>query len=336
MIRVGLIGFGFMGQTHWRCYEKLKDHAKIVAVADIDPRRRAGDITGTWGNLGEGAQKVDFTGVAGLADWKELIARKDVDMVDICVPTPLHAEMAIGALGAGKHVLCEKPLARTLQQAQAIASAAKQASGYFMPAMCIRFWPEWAWVKQAITEKRYGKVLSASFLRQATVPPGWYGDGKQSGGALLDLHVHDTDFVCFLFGKPKAVSSRGYVKMSGAIDHINTHYHFDDVPCVVADGGWGFTPPYAFRMRYTVNFENATADYDLARPDPLIVFEKGEAKPVKCEAIDGWLGEIGYFLKCIAEKTRPTTVTADDAALAVQVCEAEARSVSRGTMEAIS
>ena len=337
MIRIGIIGFGFMGQTHWRCYEKLNSAAKVVAVADIDPRRRAGDITGTWGNLGEGPQKVDFTGVTGVADWRNLISMRDVDIVDVCVPTPLHAEFAQGALAAGKHVMCEKPLARTSEQAQAIANAAARAKGFFMPAMCIRFWPEWAWLKQAIADRRYGRVLSASFLRQATVPPNWYQDGKASGGAVLDLHIHDTDFVCHLFGKPKAVSSRGYIGVTGCVDHINTHYHYDDVPYVVAEGGWSFTPPYPFRMRYTVNFERGvTADYDIARPDPLLVFENGKATPIKLEAIDGWLGEIRYFLDCVAKNQRPATVTAEDAALAVRVVEAEVRSVSGNRVESLS
>ena len=337
MVRVGIIGFGFMGQTHWRCYEKLKDTAKVVAVADIDPRRAKGDLTGTWGNIGGGLQQADFSGVTGTTDYRQLITRSDVDVIDICVPTPLHAEVATAALATGKHVLCEKPLARTLDQAQAITRAAAGAKGFFMPAMCMRFWPEWAWLKQAITEKRYGKVKGASFLRHGTTPPGWYAKGEESGGAILDLHIHDTDFVCHLFGKPTAVSSRGYTQASGAIDHISTHYHYDDVPYVVADGGWSFAPPYPFRMRYTVQFEgNVTADFDLGRADTLMLYENGQAKPIKCEAIDGWLGEIRYFIKCVAENKRPTIVTADDAALAVNVIEAEARSVARNAPEPIA
>src|SRR5262245_39412856 len=129
MIRVGLVGFGFMGQTHWRCYAKLADRARVVAVADIDPRRARGDITGTWGNLGDGPQEVDFSGVRGTTDWRELVAMSDVDMVDVCVPTPYHPEVAIAALAAGKHVLCEKPLARTAAAAQSIAEAANSSRG---------------------------------------------------------------------------------------------------------------------------------------------------------------------------------------------------------------
>src|SRR5262249_15186888 len=159
-------------------------------------------------------------------------------VVDVCVPTPLHAKVVTAALAAGKHVLCEKPLARTLAETQAIARIARTATSFLMPAMCMRFWPEWAWLKQAVSKNRYGRVLSASFLRQGTIPPGWYRDGELSGGALLDLHVHDTDFVCHLFGRPKSVSSQGCRGRNGRTDHVMTQYQYDDIPIVIAEGGW--------------------------------------------------------------------------------------------------
>lgn len=329
MVRVGIIGFGFMGQTHWRCYEKLRDEARVVAVADQDVGRARGDISGTWGNLGDGAEPVDFSSVATTTDWRELISMSDVDAVDVCIPTPFHAEVVEAALSAGKYVLCEKPLAGTLRDAQTIARVAASSKTFLMPAMCMRFWPEWAWLKEVISDSRYGRVLGASFLRQGTLPPGWYRNGEMSGGALLDLHIHDTDFVCYLFGKPKAVSSRGYRSQTGQIDHVSTQYHYDDVPLVVADGGWSFTEPYPFRMRYTVNFENqVTADFDLSRPQPLIVYERGQAIPIACEAVDGWFGQVRYFIECVSTRSKPAVVTVDDAVQALQVIEAEQRSIA--------
>jgi predicted dehydrogenase len=221
-------------------------------------------------------------------------------------------------------------------EAQAVGKAAASAESFLMPAMCMRFWPEWAWLKQVVSDNRYGNVLSASFLRQGTIPPGWYREGTLSGGALLDLHIHDTDFVCNLFGKPKAVSSRGYRALSGQVDHVSTQYHYDNVPLVVADGGWSFAVPYPFRMRYTVNFErDVTADFDLARPEALVVYERGEARPIICEGIDGWFGTVRYFVNCILEGAKPSVVTVDDAVQATQVVEAEARSIANNRIEAV-
>ena len=121
MIRVGIIGFGFMGQMHWRCYGKLRDQARVVAVADENPDRANGKISGTWGNLGEGPKQVDFSAVATTTNWRDLISMNEVDAVDVCVPTPCHTEVVEAALSAGKHVLCEGPLVRTLREAQVIA-----------------------------------------------------------------------------------------------------------------------------------------------------------------------------------------------------------------------
>jgi predicted dehydrogenase len=314
----------------------MQERATVVAVADESIARAKGDISGSWGNLGDGPQKVDFSKVAGTTSWRELIAMSDVDVVDICVPTPFHLEIVEAALAAGKHVLCEKPMARTSADAEAMVRAASKAQTFFMPAMCMRFWPEWAWLKEAIASNRYGRVLSASFLRQGTMPPGWYKNGAISGGALLDLHIHDTDFVCHLFGKPRAVSSRGYISGSGQPDHLSTQYFYDDVPLVVADGGWAFAEPYPFRMRYTVNFQNnATVDFDLGREDKLIVYENGKANPIPCEAIDGWQGEIRYFVDCVSKNKKPETVTAEDGALSLRVIEAEARSLTSNATQPV-
>ncbi len=336
MVRVGIVGFGFMGQTHWRCYGKLPESAKVVGVADINPARTIGDTTGTWGNLGGGSTKVDFTGVFGTLDYRELLKRNEIDLIDVCVPTPVHAEVVLAAIEAGKHVMCEKPFGRTLQQATEIVESAAKAKSFVMPAMCMRFWPQWSWLKQVVADRRYGKVLGATFLRQATTPPGWILDGNQSGGGLLDLHIHDSDFVCHLFGKPTAVSSRGYAMQTGDIDHVVTHYLYDDIPLVSAEGSWAFASPFPFRMRYTVNFESGvTADFDLGRSDPLILFENGKATTILCDASDGWMGEIRYLVECINSGTRPAKVTVQDALVARQIVEAEQRSIETGKAQSL-
>jgi predicted dehydrogenase len=255
-------------------------------------------------------------------------------VVDICLATPLHVEYAIAALKKGKHVLVEKPLARTGKDAQKLANAAAKAKGMSMCAMCMRFWPGWTWLRDAVKDATYGRVYSAQFRRMATMPPGgFYANGELSGGAILDLHLHDADFVQFVFGAPAAVSSRGYSKTSGAIDHVHTHYLYEGegAPSLVtAEGTWALAAPYEFRMQYTVNFAEATAVYDLMSPTLLNLYRNGQKEAV---AVDGRMGyeiEIAYFLDCIARGERPSTVTMQDAANAVKLIEAEAKSVATG------
>ncbi len=332
MIRVGLIGLGFMGRMHIGAYGKIEG-ARIVAVADQDPRRASGDLSGQWGNIAGAADRLDMTGVTGTTDFQALIRNPDVDLVDICVPTPAHEALAIAALEAGKHVVCEKPLALDSASAQRIADAAGRSRGLFMPAMCLRFWPQWMWLKRAVEEHRYGAVRGATFRRVASMPPGWFGNGALSGGAILDLHVHDTDFVCHLFGKPDAVFSRGYSKTSGNTDHVVTAYLYDRGPALVsAEGSWCMADGFAFTMRYTVNFEKATADFDGAREHALIVSTDGKADPVDLSG-DGYEGELAYFLDCVRTGRQPARVTAADAVMGLRVIEAEQRSLESGRIE---
>jgi predicted dehydrogenase len=340
MIRIGIIGLGFMGKTHYGIYAKNPE-AQVVAISDVDPKRAAGDLSGGWGNVktGETSDKLPMDRIKGTTDWRELIAMKDVDVVDICLPTPTHVEVVPAALAAGKHVICEKPMARTSADARVIADAAAKARGLFMPAMCMRFWPEWEWLKRAVAEQHYGRVLSATFRRVGSYPQGWFMNGAISGGALLDLHVHDTDFVYHLFGKPRGVFSRGFTGQSGEIDHIQTQYLYDGphrgTPMVSAEGAWTMSPGYGFTMRYTVVFERATADYDLGRKDTLMLAAEGKTEAVEHPTYDGWTGELGYFLECVKTNERPERVTADDAVAGLQIVEAERRSVESGRVETV-
>jgi len=332
MVRIGVVGLGMMGTMHLGAYRKIAD-AQLVAICDKDPKRASGDFSDAWSNLGDtGIKKLDMTGLCGTTELTELLQRSDVDVVDICLPTPFHADAAIAALRAGKHVLCEKPLARTSADAQRIAEAAQSAPGFFMPAMCMRFWPQWAWLKKAVDERRYGKVLGASFYRMASMPPGWFSNGQWSGGALLDLHIHDTDFVHYLFGVPRAVFSRGYTKTSGCIDHVATQYIYDtpESPSLItAMGGWCMADGFGFRMRYLVNFEQATVTHDITAAQPFTVAQDGKVQEIQLEG-DGYSAELAYFVDCVKSGRRPTTVTAQDAVTSIRITEAEQGSIDSG------
>ena len=331
MTRVGIIGLGFMGQTHIKSYSQVPD-AKIVAIADRNPKRASGDFSGGWGNLGEGqgAAGFDSKAVFSTTDFHALINHPEVDVVDICAPTPSHLDLALAALAAGKHVILEKPLTRTASEADQLVQAAAKSKGFLMPAMCIRFWPEYAFLKQATADNRYGKVRSASFTRLGAAPPGWFRDGKLSGGGILDLHLHDTDFVQYLFGMPTAITSSGYPAVSGEIDHLQTLYHYDHIPIVTSEGGWIDIDGYPFTMRFTVTFERASIDFDLARKPALRIIEAGKISTPEFEPIDGWIAELRYFIDCVSKGTRPTIVTPEDQARSIRMVEAESQSCRSG------
>ena len=340
MIKVGIVGLGFMAATHLKAYRKLP-RVRVGALCSPSGKRLNGDFSDVSGNLDTGdPMRLDMAFIKPYRLYSDLLADPEIDVIDICAPTPAHADLAIAALRAGKHVICEKPLARTVTAAREIAAAAATAPGYFMPAMCLRFWPDWAWLQQAIASGEFGAVRDARFRRVAQ-PPAWgqnsYFNGGDSGGALFDLHIHDTDFVQFCFGRPTAVFAAGYSKLSGAVDHVVTHYRVASGAVVHAEGSWAMTEGFGFNMAYTVNFERGTADYDLARgPEALRLYEPGRAgRTITCPPGDGYQGELAYFLNCVREKTAPQVVTAADGLAAVEICAAEEESVRTGSLVAV-
>lgn len=333
-VNVAVVGLGFMGLTHIKSYQQIPS-ARLAAVCDAVRLPINGVIPGVSGNVhANDAFKLD-PHVQVYKTLEDVLANPDVDLVDLCVPTPLHHPQAIAALKAGKHVVCEKPLARTSALAREIVEAARSAKGFLMPAMCLRFWPEWTWIKRAISENTYGKVLAARF-RRVSEPPGWsrdsYFKGDQSGGALLDLHIHDTDFIQFCFGRPRSVFSSGLSRFSGAMDHVVTIYQVANGASVYAEGTWLMSSGHGFKMECTINFEKATVDYDLSRgKDALVLFEEGQTRRViQCDEPDGYVGELRHIVQAIQSGQPPSTVTPQDGLSAVEICEAEERSIKTG------
>ena len=340
-VNVGIIGLGFMGAMHIKAYRKVPT-ARIAAICNPSGRRLDGDFSDVVGNVGDKEPvKLDMREIKSTKRFDDLLADPDIHLIDICAPTVAHEPLAVAALKAGKHVLCEKPLARSIGAARRIAEVAARSKGLFMPAMCVRFWPETAWIAKAIKEQTYGKVLSAWFRRVAE-PPAWgqqnFFNGAESGGGLFDLHIHDTDFVQYCFGRPKAVTSSGYKKFSGAFDHVVTRYDFApsrDHPLaqngiVHAEGSWAMTQGFGFSMTATVNFEKATVDFDLCRgAEGLRLCVPGESpRVIQCEGPDGYARQIDYFVQCIQSGRRPAVVTAADAETSVEICEAEEKSAT--------
>ena len=338
-VNIGIIGLGFMGRMHYDTYAKVPG-AQVVAVCDSDPRRAAGDLSGGWGNIaGAQTQRLPMDRIKGYTDVAAMLANPDVQVVDVCLPTPAHTDVVTAALAAGKHVLCEKPMALTSAEARKIADAAAAAKGLFMPAMCMRFWAEWAWLRAAVEEQRYGKVKSAVFRRLGVVPQGWFRNGKLSGGGIVDLHIHDVDFAYNLFGVPASVYANGYVGPTGEIDHVVAQYRYESGAAagatVAAEGGWTQADGFGFRMQYLVNFEQATADFDIGRKPTLQLHKDGRSEPVETSGRDGYVGELTYFLECVRAGQRPTTVTAEDAVAGLKIVEAEKRSIASGKVEAV-
>lgn len=330
MVRVGVVGLGMMGLTHLDAYGKNKD-VKVAAICDSDPDRLSGKVQASGNIEGQALSTVAELHVQRCSDAYEVIGNPEIDLVDICLPTDLHTKFGCEVLRAGQHLMIEKPLARTLADARRLSETAQEAKGIAFVGHCMRFWPGWTWLREAIQDGRFGRTYSAHFRRVVNHPGGpFYSNGDRCGGAALDLHIHDTDFIQFCFGMPKAVTSFGYSKITNMPDHLITRYEYDNVPLVVAEGSWAMTDGFIFNMSFTVNFENATAVYDSGKAEPLMLYEKGKPTVVPVEDIMGYDLEIAYLVDCIKQARRPDVVTIEDAMRTVQIVEAEIESVQSG------
>lgn len=328
-VGVGLVGLGFMGRTHLDVYRAHPD-ARVVAVADRDPDRLTGGGRLDSNIAGAGEGTIDLATATLHPSIEALLDDPAVDAVDVCVPTPDHADIAAKAIRAGKHVIIEKPVARTAAEADAlVALAAAHPDLVVMPAMCIRYWPGWTWLRDVVRDGTFGDCRALHVTRLgAALPADHYRDGRQSGGAILDLHLHDTDFVQFVFGAPTAVQSAGHSILSGEIDHVITRYHVPNDALVTAEGGWIESPSFPFNMRYRAHFEAATVLYDNAAADPLRVYRPDVAhEAVPLPDAFGYAGEIDAFLQAIRTGVPPRDVTLAESAHAIRIVEAEVASV---------
>jgi predicted dehydrogenase len=344
-IGVGVIGLGWMGRVHLDAYAsaaRAGQRCRVVAVSDRNPDHArdlsagACNVTTGSGNLptaagnapsGTGASRASFdpalvrTGI----DPAHVLEDPHVELVSICTPTDTHVELALAALRGGKHVLVEKPVSLDAGEIERLDLGARAAGRLCMPAMCMRFWPGWSWLHDAVRDGRYGAVRSATFQRLGS-RPAWgtdfYGDAKRSGGALFDLHVHDVDFVRWLFGDPASTVS------SGSIDHVTTHYRFAHGPAhVVAEGGWVDSRGFPFRMRYVVAFESATAEFDSRRDPPLEITRSGAVEIPQLEPGTGWEHEVRHALECVRAGRTSAGVTLADAAAVTRILRAEEHAI---------
>jgi len=342
MIGVGLVGVGFMGKMHFGVHQQ-GSRSKIVALCDVDEKKLSGDWSSIGGNIDDpSAKNVNLSGIKKYTRIEDLLLDPAVDLVDITLPTYLHAKNVVKALEAGKHVLCEKPIALTVEDAAQMVKAAGAAKGKFMVAHCIRWWPEYAVTREIVTSKTYGRVYSAVFRRITPTPTwgwkNWLQDHTRSGGACIDLHIHDTDYINYLFGLPQAVTSTGVTKTSGGVDHIVTTYQYDTENfMVVAEGDWTCHPSVPFEMMFTIICETATIHYNCNNEKSLVIYPKGGGEEYpEFEPGDGYHNEIEYFLECVENDTTPTVVTPAEAREALAVTLAEIKSVETGKSVAIA
>ncbi|MBL8763754.1 MAG: Gfo/Idh/MocA family oxidoreductase [Phycisphaerae bacterium] len=329
-IGVGVIGLGFMGQTHVRAIAAARSAGlpcRLVAVCDRSGERLAGRATPV-GNIhtGEPATLFDPAEVRGHSELEPFLTEPGLDAVCVCTYTDTHVELASRVLRAGKHVLVEKPVALRAADVAALSDLAKDRGRVALPAMCMRHWPGWDWLRDRIRDGRFGPCRSATFQRLGAGPTwgaAFYRNLDASGGAMFDLHVHDADFIYWCFGTPARVEA------TGTPEHLTALYRFESGPAhVVAEAAWDLAPTAGFRMRFLVNFERASVEFDLARSPALTVHAPSGSEPVAFPDAHGYDPQMRHFISLIAGRERTPRATLDDALAVTRLLEAERRCLS--------
>ncbi|MBQ8140971.1 MAG: Gfo/Idh/MocA family oxidoreductase [Clostridia bacterium] len=328
MIKSVLIGFGGIAQAHRSGYSKLAKDGKIklVAAYDICPERFEGNIEI---NLGK-AEINENENIKFYTDLEEMLAAEKPDMVDICIPSYLHADMAIDMLGRGYNVMSEKPMSLDSENCARMLDAAKKAKGKLMIGQCLRFYPQYQFLKECIGSGKYGKVLSAFFQRLSAPPiwgwENWFMDYSKSGGCITDLHIHDIDMVRYLFGEPDAVSCRAGHSLT-KYDTVQTSLFYGDTP-VTAVGDWTLTQ-YNFTAGYRVDFEGATVAFENGA---VKVYPKdgSEVFSPELDDVDGITAELEYFAGIIESGAENTENPPESAAKTIKLIETMKKSADEG------
>ena len=304
MLKAGLYGFGGIAQAHKKAYEinvAAGVPVELVAACDVDPERfkQTTEINLTFKSDAKAVQIRPYPSI------DEMLANEKLDIIDICLPTFLHADAAIAMMEKGYHVLSEKPMALTYADCVRMIDTSEKTKRKLMIGQCMRFRPEYLYIKELITKGTYGKVISAYFNRLSNPPiwawQNWFMDPAKSGGCVLDMHIHDVDMVRFLFGDPDQVSCSSH-HVQSKYDSNLTQFIYGDGKTVVAVGDWSQPQGFSFEQGYRVSFERATVVYD-GNSDSVTLYA-GKEKPVSpVKTADGMADEIKFFVDMVMNNT---------------------------------
>ncbi len=311
-MKVGLIGLGGMGFVHFNCYKKMQ--GVEIAVCDI--------------RVDMAKEKIKDESIPVYSCYKEMIEKENPDFVDICTPSYMHTDMTVYALEAGKHVLCEKPMSISSDEAQRMIDAQKRTGKHLMIAHVVRFMSPYVYLKSVVDSGELGKPMHVIMHRLSSAPKwsweDWMFDEKKSGHVTLDLSIHDIDFAQYVFGAPKNVTSV-YKEAENYNNYVSAQLVYDGFS-VETVGAW-YNVDIPFKAEYLAVFEKGYVESRLGK-----IIKNGEEVNVTAGSVsedtginlsgaDGYSDEITYFIECIKTGKQPTRVTPESSLNSVQLVE---------------
>jgi predicted dehydrogenase len=331
-----------MGCIHWNAYQRVAG-AKIVAVSESNEKRLTGDLRGVQGNFGPPGEQLDFSALNTYTNVDDMLANTNIDLIDITLPTALHADIAVRALEAGKHVFCEKPMALRLADCERMVDAAKKAKRLLMIGHVLPFFPEYDWARKSIDSGEHGALRGGAFKR-VIANPAWLTDfwnPDRIGGPMLDLHVHDAHFIRLVFGMPSEVVTCGRSR-NGLPEYWHSQFRFANRELVVeATSGTIEQQGRAFTHAYEIHLERATLLFDFAVIDgepkylcePMLLDEKGGVQKAELPAgdpIDAFANELREVVRSVEAGQASPILGAVLAQDAMRLCAKQSESLQTG------
>lgn len=323
MIEVVIAGAGTMGRMHALAYASMDD-VRLAGVIDQDGER-AGRLAAE-------------TGAAAYSSMQQALdARPGVSVIDVCLPTPLHHDYVLQAAAYGKHVICEKPLVGNLKEAENIVNICNNAGVALFVGHVVRFFPEYTEAKKRIDNGDVGKVGMARLSRIGPFPKGsgnWYADKEKSGGVLLDLVIHDFDFLRWCFGEVERVYAKTVALQEGdQADYALVSLRFCSGVIAHVEGSWSHDK---FSTKFEIAGDGGLVHHDSTASSPLRLYQRGAgadgpgvAVPLSPLRASPYERELAHFMDCIRTGKTPI-VTAVDACRALEISLAAIESAKTG------
>lgn len=339
MIQVGIVGLGFMGMIHYLTYRKIPG-VRVAAICEVNEKRLTGDWTDIKGNFGPPGEMMDLSEVATYTSLDDMLAMGELDLIDVTLPPAMHADAAVAAFRAGKHVFCEKPMSLRIEQCERMSASAREADRRLFVGHVLPFFPEYAWAYEAIRSGRYGALCGGMF-RRVISNPSWlrnFWEPDQVGGPLFDLHVHDAHFIRLAFGMPDDVVSRGRMR-NGLPEFWHSHFHYRDAGYLVeATSGTIEQQGRAFDHGFEIHFERATLLFQFAvlggegryLCPPTLLDESGQAHAVELgsgDPLDAFEAELRNATECLRKNQESEILNGQLAQDAVKLCQLQAQSL---------
>lgn len=320
MIRIGILGRGFMAQVHALRYAAMDD-ATVSALAS--PSHPATFVA-------------EYAPDAAVYDDAEtMYDEAELDAVDICTPTHTHRKLVEGAAERGLHVLCENPLERTLEDSFAIADSVAEAGVTCMPAHVLRFFPEYVKARDHVNRGEIGSPGTVRAVRQSPFAEksGWFLDPAKSGGVLLDLAIHDFDYLRWLLGDVERVFAR--TREWDQHEYALTTLRFENDVVGHVDTRWPHRPDLPFVTRFELAGDEGLIEFDSQLVNPIDVYstidDEGPAQdPIDMPLTkDPYRLELEHFVSCVQGGSEPS-ITLEDGIEAVRISLAAIESAATG------